>query len=94
MTQFLIALLYSRSHAYFRAARKRRELKLTSVQNLKNAVEENTAEELQSMIKGMKFVGCVTESHAAFQFEVRIVNLSTASYEKLCLFNTTVYLIC
>ncbi|EDV27230.1 uncharacterized protein TRIADDRAFT_50100 [Trichoplax adhaerens] len=83
--------LHLMTFIHYRKLTKQRELKLTSVQNLRNAVEENVAEELQAMVRGMQFVGCVTESHAAFQFETGLYLGNTTNLSKELFYQSIIF---
>ncbi|KAH9503230.1 DNA mismatch repair protein [Bulinus truncatus] len=60
----------------------RREIKLSSVLQLRQEIKDNSSESIQEILKNYSFVGCVSESHALIQHNTRLYLTNTTTLSK------------
>ncbi|BFZ01377.1 hypothetical protein BsWGS_04416 [Bradybaena similaris] len=61
---------------------KRREIKLTSILTLRQAVKDNASDSMRELLQKHSFVGCVSESHALVQHGTRLYLANTTNLSK------------
>jgi len=60
----------------------RKEIKLTSILQLKKAVQDQCSKGVREIIQNHKFVGCVSESHALVQHSTKLYLVNTTTLSK------------
>ncbi|CAH1790125.1 unnamed protein product [Owenia fusiformis] len=61
---------------------QRKEIKLTSIRELKSEIEEKTHSGLREMFADHIFVGCVNKEHALFQHQTKLYLVNTTKISK------------
>ncbi|XP_017868918.1 PREDICTED: DNA mismatch repair protein Mlh1 [Drosophila arizonae] len=73
------------------AARKSKEVRLTSVLNMQQSVERQCQVSLRSIFKQLVYVGCVDERHALFQHETRLYMCDTFALSEELYYQRLIY---
>ncbi|XP_005096287.1 DNA mismatch repair protein Mlh1 [Aplysia californica] len=61
---------------------KRRDIKLTSVAQLRQEIRDNASEGMRELLQNHTFVGCVSESHALVQHSTKLYLVNTTTLSK------------
>ncbi|KAI8789646.1 DNA mismatch repair protein Mlh1-like isoform X3 [Biomphalaria glabrata] len=61
---------------------KKREIKLSSVLQLRQEIKDNKSESIREILKNFSFVGCVNQSHALIQHNTRLYLANTTTLSK------------
>ncbi|XP_034652231.1 DNA mismatch repair protein Mlh1 [Drosophila subobscura] len=73
------------------AARKAREVRLSSVLDMRQSVERQCNIQLRNILKNLVFVGCVDERRALFQHETRLYLCNTRAFSEELFYQRLVY---
>ncbi|EDW00785.1 DNA mismatch repair protein Mlh1 [Drosophila grimshawi] len=73
------------------AARKSKEVRLTSVLDMQQRVERQCHIELRSILKQLVYVGCVDERHALFQHQTHLYMCNTCALSEELYYQRLVY---
>lgn len=73
------------------AARKSKEVRLTSVLEMQQRVERQCNVTLRSTLKQLVYVGCVDELHALFQHETRLYMCNTGAFSEELYYQRLIY---
>ncbi|ALC40898.1 Mlh1 [Drosophila busckii] len=73
------------------AARKTKEVRLTSVLDMQQRLERQCHVQLRSILKQLVYVGCVDEQHALFQHETRLYMCNVAALSEELFYQRLVY---
>ncbi|XP_017149227.1 DNA mismatch repair protein Mlh1 [Drosophila miranda] len=73
------------------AARKAREVRLSSVLDMRQSVERQCNVQLRSILKNLVYVGCVDERRALFQHETRLYLCNTRAFSEELFYQRLVY---
>lgn len=73
------------------AAKKSREVRLSSVLDMRKRVERQCSVQLRSTLKNLVYVGCVDERRALFQHETRLYMCNTRSFSEELFYQRMIY---
>ncbi|EDV37862.1 uncharacterized protein Dana_GF13669 [Drosophila ananassae] len=73
------------------AARKSREVRLSSVLDMRQRVERNCSVQLRGIIKNLVYVGCVDERRALFQYETHLYLCNTRAFSEELFYQRLLY---
>ncbi|XP_016970229.1 DNA mismatch repair protein Mlh1 [Drosophila rhopaloa] len=73
------------------AAKKSREVRLSSVLDMRQRVERQCSVQLRSTLKNLVFVGCVDERRALFQHETHLYLCNTRSFSEELFYQRLIY---
>ncbi|KMY92223.1 DNA mismatch repair protein Mlh1 isoform X1 [Drosophila simulans] len=73
------------------AAKKSREVRLSSVLDMRRRVERQCSVQLRSTLKNLVYVGCVDERRALFQHETRLYMCNTRSFSEELFYQRMIY---
>ncbi|KAM8713362.1 hypothetical protein ACLKA7_013643 [Drosophila subpalustris] len=73
------------------AARKSKEVRLTSVLEMQQGIERKCHIQLRTILKQLVYVGCVDERHALFQHETRLYMCNTGAFSEELYYQRLVY---
>ncbi|XP_052843519.1 DNA mismatch repair protein Mlh1 [Drosophila gunungcola] len=73
------------------AAKKSREVRLSSVLDMRQRVERQCSVQLRSTLKNMVYVGCVDERRALFQHETHLYLCNTRSFSEELFYQRLIY---
>ncbi|KAH8319845.1 hypothetical protein KR074_007809 [Drosophila pseudoananassae] len=73
------------------AARKSREVRLSSVLDMRQRVERNCSVQLRGILKNLVYVGCVDERRALFQYETHLYLCNTRAFAEELFYQRLLY---
>lgn len=73
------------------AQRHRRQIKLTSILNLQQGVEDSTHEGLRELFKNHTFVGCVNAENALLQHQTKLYLVNTSKLSKELFYQIAIF---
>ncbi|EDW89308.1 DNA mismatch repair protein Mlh1 [Drosophila yakuba] len=73
------------------AARKSREVRLSSVLDMRQRVERQCSVQLRSTLKNLVYVGCVDEKRALFQHETHLYLCNTRAFSEELFYQRMIY---